>query len=398
MTIGDLKAVIESDIGVSAQAQVLYFNGQELPDASMSLEQANIKQDEMLGLQVRNPQRERPDPRPQRQPTRSGPDPEAIRLQALGNPSVLEQVRAQNPELANAVNDRNRWGQIFGQMIRQAEEAEAVKQRELALLNADPFNVEAQAKIEEMIRQQNVMENLQHAMDYHPEAFGRVHMLYIDVEVNGHKVKAFVDSGAQATIMSPSCAEKCEIMRLVDRRYAGEARGVGTAKIIGRVHSAQITVGSLFLPCTFSVMEGRDVDLLFGLDMLKRHQACIDLRRGKLVIQNIEVDFLGEADIPKHDETIPREQAAPGPSNPSTGASQTPGQISEDTSISKTNPNVGSSAPEGQDASRATSSYPAAAISQVMELCRVSKQVAIGALGMAGGDVAVAVGLLSFND
>ena len=54
-------------------------------------------------------------------------------------------------------------------MKRQEQEAERERQNQIALLNDDPFNVEAQKKIEELIRQDRVIENLQHAYEHNPE-------------------------------------------------------------------------------------------------------------------------------------------------------------------------------------------------------------------------------------
>lgn len=66
-------------------------------------------------------------------------------------------------------------------------------------------------------------------MEEHPEFFGRISMLYIEIGINGNPIQAFVDSGAESTIMSRVCAERCGLMRFIDRRYAGMALGVGKA-------------------------------------------------------------------------------------------------------------------------------------------------------------------------
>jgi len=109
------------------------------------------------------------------------------------------------------------------------------------------------------------------AQEQFPEFFGSITMLYIDVEVNKTPIQAFVDSGAQSTIISKNCATRCNIMHLLDVRFAGMAVGVGSSRILGRVHLADMEVAGVLLQCSFTVLEDNKVDLLFGLDNLKRH-------------------------------------------------------------------------------------------------------------------------------
>uniref|UniRef100_A0A672ZPL0 Ubiquitin-like domain-containing protein n=1 Tax=Sphaeramia orbicularis TaxID=375764 RepID=A0A672ZPL0_9TELE len=227
-------------------------------------------------------------------------DPALLQQMLLSNPHELSLLKERNPPLAEALlsGDLERFTKVLQE---QQQDRARREQERIRLLTADPFDLEAQAKIEEDIRQHNVEENMTIAMEEAPESFGQVVMLYINCKVNGHPVKAFVDSGAQMTIMSQACAERCNIMRLVDRRWAGIAKGVGTQKIIGRVHLAQVQIEGDFLPCSFSILEDQPMDMLLGLDMLKRHQCSIDLKKSVLLIgtTGTETRFLSESELPE---------------------------------------------------------------------------------------------------
>ncbi|KAI9574408.1 aspartyl protease-domain-containing protein [Boletus coccyginus] len=166
-------ALLEAESGVPVPEQAISLQGRELSQPSATMRALGVSDDAMLLLRRRVVSSGR----------EASQDAEMMRLQILGNPDLLRQVQETQPELAHA-----------------AVMAELERQRAIEALNADPFDIEAQRRIEEVIRQQAIMENMEHALEYSPEAFGRVAMLYVPVEVNSHPVKAFVDSGAQSTI------------------------------------------------------------------------------------------------------------------------------------------------------------------------------------------------------
>ncbi|VDM69911.1 unnamed protein product, partial [Strongylus vulgaris] len=163
---------------------------------------------------------------------------------------------------------------------------------EKARLMADPTSAEGQRLIQEQIQLENINYSYAQALEHTPEAYIPVHMLYIRMEINGHPVKAFVDSGAQVSILSEACAQRCELSHLIDKRFTGTARG-------------QVKVEDHFFPCNFDVMTDREMDLLLGLNILKRHRCNINLKTNMLEMgDGTKTPFLSEAEIHAHLEDL----------------------------------------------------------------------------------------------
>lgn len=317
LELENFKAFCEVQSGYPAHETAIEFQGVVLEDNKKSLKNHGIKDGDLVLLKHSGSHPARlPAAMPQldfsgiqvpstsngvQTPSNSvNDDPSTVRQFLLNSPQDLAFLKQNNPRLADAL--LNGPPEDFARILKQQyEEREKREQLRLRMLNADPFDTEAQQLIAEEIKKKNIEANMEAAMEYNPETFGTVVMLYINCRVNGYPVKAFIDSGAQTTIMSLACAERVNIMRLLDTRWSGIAKGVGVQKILGRIHMVDIAIEKDHLTTSFSVLEEQRIDMLLGLDMLKRHQCCIDLKKNVLRIgtTGTETPFLSEGDLPE---------------------------------------------------------------------------------------------------
>jgi DNA damage-inducible protein 1 len=286
--------------------QRLFLNGIHLNDNFKRLSEYGVKNHDVLTVDLQPAaqgpiNRAVPPPSPS-QGNALPTDARQVRDFFRSQPEQMSQLLVNNPPLAEAIlsDDLSVLQRMLDEANRARSAQLAEQARRIAQLEADPFNEEAQRAIEQEIFKNQVEESFMQAMEHNPEAFASVYMLYVACQINGKDIKAFVDSGAQSTIISKNLAEKCGLLRLVDTRFAGVAKGVGTAKILGRIHMVQMKMGNNFFPCSLTVLDQDGVDFLFGLDMLKRHQACIDLKSNCLRIGDEEVPFLAEKDLPDY--------------------------------------------------------------------------------------------------
>jgi hypothetical protein len=121
-------------------------------------------------------------------------DAEMMRLMVLGDPDLMRQLRTvrmhgscadqpltidqHQPEVAEAAqHNPSRFAELLRQLRPRHQQIEEQRLQDMAELDADPYNVDAQRRIEERIRQAAVLENMEQAIEHSPEAFGKVTML-----------------------------------------------------------------------------------------------------------------------------------------------------------------------------------------------------------------------------
>jgi hypothetical protein len=139
-----------------------------------------------------------------------------------------------------------------------------------------------------------------------------------DLKGRSQPVRTFCDTGAQRTVMSWDCAQRTGLLQHLDRRYAGQAMGVGSCRVLGRIPAGigrltlngQVSIPSPAITVLESTTGGSSsngsgdsgshdatagVELLLGLDFLREYDAILNLRTEEL---ELIVDGAEEVRIP----------------------------------------------------------------------------------------------------
>jgi DNA damage-inducible protein 1 len=172
LTLADLKSLVEIETSFPVATQEYFLDGQALRDDAKTLEQLNIKDGEMLALMVSRPQQQRQRQAGRRTTQQPGPDDEnrieQIRQQILSSPEHMSTILRQAPDLAEAVNNPATFRQKWMDRIANENRLHQERENQIRLLNDDPFNAEAQRKIADIIRRENIEKNLQYAYENNP--------------------------------------------------------------------------------------------------------------------------------------------------------------------------------------------------------------------------------------
>lgn len=371
MSLQDLSAYIESETGVPKDEQVLYHNYKRLEGWNRTIAQLGITEGDIIVLS------EHQTNSISENNFTSDDRIEMLRQQIHGDSQLSSQIRELDPDLFSKLSDPEVFRDIMIARLRGRDANFNVQNEEMRKLHENPEDPENQAKIFEMIRQQQIDENLQLAYDISPESFVQVNMLYIKLRINGHETFALVDSGAQQTIIHPKLAEEFGILKFLDKRYAAMSIGIGSARTEGRIHSVPVSLGdsNLEVPCSFTVIETH-VGILFGLDMLRRHKCLIDLGQDALLIGEHKVCFLNESEIATNIKPLET-------------------SVTKDLNISPKETSLADSTTRRQEVDTAVGSggFAEGDLTQLISL-GFTKQEAIAALKASHGNVELAASLL----
>lgn len=203
--VSTLALLVQAELSIPPAEQDLRFNGEPL-QPSRTISQSGITDGDLIMVSRKQPA----PPAPPAAAAASEPSSDVLSTQdagtldaILGNDQIMSALRRTSPQLHAALRARDPRAYRALQGVLANGGLGALANRAITGRGPpgqrppqtfDPMSADAQKQIEERIRMENVMKNMEAAIEHNPESFGSVIMLFVDCKVNSVAgVKAFVD-------------------------------------------------------------------------------------------------------------------------------------------------------------------------------------------------------------
>lgn len=127
-----------------------------------------------------------------------------------------------------------------------------------------------------------------------PEFFIPKKMIYIRGKINNQELKFLLDTGAKVSLINKSLAKALKIDHLIDKKYQGKLRGVGTDNIAGKIHYTEILFDFGIIPTSLIVGDNEDLVPILGMDFIQSYGLIIDFKTRKVLIGNNSLEMFEE--------------------------------------------------------------------------------------------------------
>ena len=151
-------------------------------------------------------------------------------------------------------------------------------------------DVETMTHIIEANKKEEVInDNYRKAYEEIPTSFIPATMIFLNAKIEGNDIRFLVDTGAQVSLLPLYIVKLCNLDHLLDQRVAGELKGVGKDRIMGRIYYLEVELPCGIIPCSFTVCENDSIEPILGIDMMQHMGLMLDFKNRKIKINEHEL-------------------------------------------------------------------------------------------------------------
>jgi len=141
----------------------------------------------------------------------------------------------------------------------------------------------------------NIIDNKNNIQNYFDNINSHIsfNMIWINVNLNGNKIAAMIDTGSNINIISSDIIDKLKLNYMVDYNIVFKQQLIDRSVISsGYIHCANFLINEYSFQSPFSICDELPVNMLFGNTFLTDNNVFLDIANRKIIFnETLSIDF-----------------------------------------------------------------------------------------------------------